>query len=348
MVLIIVVRLVFSLKVFEKLEGKKIRISAVVLQEPSRFSNYQKFYLEGLKIYLPRYPQVNYGDRLTVEGIVENKKLINAKLIKVSQNENILLEFRKKIISFYQTNFPQPYSSLVAGITLGYKPENEGFFWEQLKSTGTMHVVVASGMNVTFVAGFLMSIFLNFMPRKKAIVPVLCGIWLYAFISGFEAPIVRSAIMASIAFMAQFLGRVSYTINALFLSALLMLLAKPIWIYDLGFILSFVSTSSLIIFTKKIEKLIGFLPKYIKTNLTTTLAAQIGVAPILLVTFGEFNLFSPIINALILWTVPLIMVIGSISGLIGIVIPSLGRLILYISYPLTWYFVSVINIFKGV
>ncbi len=281
-----------------------------------------------------------------MEGSVENNKIINAKLVDLEKDENILLGFRKKIISFYQRSFPEPHSSLVAGIILGYKSEQTGIFWDSLRKTGTMHVVVASGMNVTFVAGFLMSILLIFIPRKKAILFTLLGIWIYAFISGFEAPIIRSTIMFSIALIAQLFGRLSFSTNALFLSAILMLIIKPIWIYDLGFILSFTATGSLMLFTKKVEKLLIFVPKYIKLDLTTTLAAQIGVVPILFVTFGQFNLLSPLVNVLILWTVPLIMIIGSIGGVVGLIIPEVGKLILYLAYPLTWYFISIVGFFN--
>ncbi|MFH1971339.1 MAG: ComEC/Rec2 family competence protein [Patescibacteria group bacterium] len=327
-------------------EGHKIRISAKVLQEPSKFASTQKFYLEGFNFYLPKYPQVGYGDRVTVEGTVEDGKVINAELVSLEKDENVFLGFRKKIISLYKKSLPEPHSSLVAGIILGYKSEQTGIFWSQLRKTGTMHVVIASGMNVSFVAGFLMSILLMFMPRKKAVLATLVGIWIYSFISGFEAPVVRSTIMFSIALVAQLFGRLSFSMNALFLSALLMLSIKPAWIYDLGFILSFTATASLMLFTKKVEKFLKWVPKYIKTDLTTTLAAQIGVTPILFVTFGGFNLLSPLVNTLILWTVPLIMIIGSVGGIVGLIVPVLGRLILYLTYPLTWYFVSIVGIFS--
>lgn len=344
--LVFVIRLIIFSNNLKNFNGHIIRISAKVLQEPSKFSNSQKFYLEGFNFYLPKYPQINYGDRVTVEGTVQSGKVINAKLINLENNENVLLGFRKKIISFYKKSLPEPHSSLISGIILGYKSEQTGIFWSQLRKTGTMHVVVASGMNVAFVAGFLMSILLMFMPRKKAILVSLVGIWIYSFISGFEAPIVRSTIMFSIALVAQLFGRLSFSINALFLSALLMLIIKPSWIYDLGFILSFTATASLMLFTKRVEKLLKWFPKYIKTDLTTTLAAQIGVAPILFVTFGGFNLLSPLVNTLILWTVPLIMIIGSVGGIVGLIIPGFGRLILYLTYPLTWYFISIVGIFS--
>jgi len=324
--------------------GQRIRIRAKVLQEPSRFSNSQKFLLENLKIYLPKYPEVNYGDRVVVEGIVDGDKLSDVVLIDFKENTNFLYKFRRKLLTFYKESLPEPHFSLVSGIVLGYKSNVSENFQSILRKTGTMHVVVASGMNVTFVAGFLFSFLLLFLPRKKAIPFVFAGIWLYGIISGLEAPIVRSCLMATITLGAQGTGRLNSAFSALILSALVMLVINPFWVKDLGFILSFVATASLIIFGKKVESFLKWFPKVLRQDFATTLAAQIGVIPILFVTFGEFNLLSPIINLFVLWTIPFIMIIGSVAGLVGFILPFFGRMILYLCYPLTYYFVNILEL----
>ena len=128
-----------------------------------------------------------------------------------------------------------------------------------------------------------------------------------------------------------------------------MLIIYPQWISDLGFILSFVATGSMVLLQKKIGKALTFIPdifKVLREDFSTTLAAQIGVAPILFITFGQFNILSPLINTLILWTIPLIMIIGAIGGLVGLLLPALGRLILYLSYPLTWWFINIVKFFS--
>jgi len=124
-----------------------------------------------------------------------------------------------------------------------------------------------------------------------------------------------------------------------------MLLIKPIWITDLGFILSFVATASLMLFQKRINSLLKFVPNILREGLSTSLAAQIGVAPIIYATFGQFNIFSPLINALVLWTIPYIMILGAIGGIVGLVIPILGKVILLIAFPLVWWFVGIVNLF---
>jgi competence protein ComEC len=207
-------------------------------------------------------------------------------------------------------------------------------------------VVVASGMNVTLVAGFLLNLLILVLPRRQAVPVTLIGIWCYSLIAGFDAPIIRAAIMGSIGFTAQVLGKLYYAWRALAFSALAMLIIQPKWVGDIGFILSFVATASLMIFEAKIRKYLMKIPVILREGLSTSLAAQIGVAPILLVTFGQFNLLSPLINALVLWTIAPITIIGAIGGLIGVFVPGLGRMILYLTFPLSAWFVYIVNIFN--
>ncbi len=325
--------------------GDKIRIRSNVTSEPVRYSNSQGLKLKGLQIYLPLIPRVYYGDYVVIEGVVEESSLKDPELLFHRESNSILYSLRKKILSFYKKNLTDPYASLIGGVTFGSKEAMPESFFEMLQKTGTLHVVVASGMNVTLVAGFLLGIFMLFLPRKRAVLFSIFGIWIYVLIAGLEAPLVRAGIMGSIAFTAQTLGRVSSAIRALVVSAVVMLLVWPTWLTDLGFILSFAATTSMMLFEPKIDRLIHKMPLVLRKDLSTTLAAQIGVAPILYYVFGQFNLLSPLINALVLWTIPLITVFGMMAGILGMIYEPMGRALLYFSYPLSFLFVKVIEIF---
>lgn len=341
-IFIIFLRFYFNQPVFEN--GDFVRITSKIYSEPFVFERQQYLKVQGLKVYLPKYPEITYGDRIILEGTVQEGKLVNGKLIKILEERSWIYDFRQKLITFYKTSLPEPYSSLVAGIVLGSKQMPEEF-WNTLKNTGTAHVVVASGTNVTMVATFLISSLTLYFKRRTAVFISIAGIFCYVFLSGFDAPIVRAGIMGSIVFLGQERGRVVNTWRVLVYSAILMLLIKPVWVTDLGFILSFTATSCILLFQKKVDKLIKVIPDVLREGLSTSLSAQIGVAPIIFVTFGQFNILSPIINALILWTIPYIMIAGALSGVIGQVIPNLGKVILLTIYPLLWYFTKVLSIF---
>jgi len=324
--------------------GDSLRISGRLMTEPIRFSDTQYFRFAGLKVYLPLYPSVSYGDHLVIEGKMGEKYLEDVVLVSHEETTSPIFVTRNKLIHFYQSSLPEPHAALVSGITLGAKSSMPESFWNNLKSTGTAHVVVASGMNVAMTASFVMSLLLIIISRKKAVIITIVSIWIYTLMSGFDAPIVRAAIMGSIAFSAQGLGRLSESLRLLFISAIIMLFANPRWGTDLGFILSFLATLSLILFESKIRNRIQFIPGVFREGLSTSLAAQIGVAPVIFYVFGQFNLFSPAINALILWTIAPIMVISSIAGAIGLLVPQLGALIILLSLPLTSWFVYIVNL----
>ena len=343
MILLVFFRFVSTRPVYRN--GEMIRITSRVLQEPVRYSFSQIISVAGLTVSLPLFPEITYGDRVVVEGKVENGKLVNGNLKMVMENRNWFYEFRKKIIAFYQESLPEPSASLVSGMVLGSKASIPEKFWENLKTTGTAHVVVASGMNVSIIAGFLLGLFVLFLPRRRAIPFVLGGIGFYCALSGLDAPIIRAGIMGSVVFLAQEAGRVASAWRALVLSALVMLTVKPLWLTDLGFILSFVATAAILLFERRVNNKLTLIPSILREGLSTSLAAQTGVAPILFVTFGQFNILSPVINALILWTVPLITILGAIGGIIGLVLPGAGRIILYLLFPFTWYFAKVVEIF---
>jgi len=332
--------------------GQTIRVTSVVYSDPIVYAGavnstgYQSLKLAGLKIYLPQFPEINYGDEVVIEGVVGNKKLEKPILIKIKKSVGFGANFRNKIISFYQKVLPQPMSGLTAGITLGSKGSLTNEFWDRVRTTGVAHVVVASGTNVTFVVSFLMGTLTGFFPRRKAILFVILGIILYLFISGFEAPLIRAAIMAGFAFLAQETGRLISGWRILLITGGVMLIVKPEWLIDIGFILSFVSVASLLLFEKRIRDKLSFVPGFFREGFSTSLAAQIGVAPILFVTFGQFNIWSPVVNALVLWTVPYIMILGTIGGVVGLVLPILGRVILLLSYPFLLWFASIVTLFN--
>jgi competence protein ComEC len=326
--------------------GTKVKISGRVTSEPLKYQASQRVTLEGYIFFLPAYPEVSYQDNVVVIGTVYGKNLKNASLVSVLPSEGVLYKFRSNIITFYQRNLPKNHAALISGMTLGSKRDIGKDFWTVLKSSGTAHVIVASGMNVTLVASFLMSFLVLILPRRCAIPFALFGIWSYALISGFDAPIVRAAVMGSIAFTAQELGKVYSAFRALILSAITLLFVRPDWVTDLGFILSFVATLSLIIFVPRLEKLFRFLPKMLKEDLVTTLSAQIGVTPILYFYFGQFNILSPLINVLVLWTVVPITIIGMVSGVVGTIFEPVGKLLLLLTYPLTSWFIKIVTIFS--
>lgn len=352
-------------------DGQSIRFETTLLSEPQKAGNQQRISANlerGKRVFITTYlyPQFHYADTLLIEGSLKERVLDSGDSIltlsypKIEFLENnpstplrvflaIPSFIRQKAISIFEKTLPPTSSSLLLGIVFGVKESLPADFSESLRISGVFHVVAASGMNVTMVGGFLSSVFGWFFKRQLAIFLSICGICLYAVLAGLDPPIVRASIMGILVFTARILGRQTLSLYGLFLAAFTMLMWLPNLVSDIGFQLSFSATLGLLYIQPILEK--GkHIKKFINNSilgegLVTTVAAQAATLPILLSNFGTYSFWSVAANALVLWTIPGLMVVGGLGAIIGIILPSLGQLILYGSLPFLLYFEKVIMFF---
>jgi competence protein ComEC len=226
-------------------------------------------------------------------------------------------------------------------------PEN---FYNKLVTSGTLHVIAASGFNITIVAKVLINSLTNFISRRRALPLAFAGIVIYTILAGASEAVVRAAIMGSLAYIAQALGR-DYTAKwALLISAIVMLLFKPTLIASVSFQLSVAATAGILWLEPIIsQRFLNFIKTKkgilasLKTDFSTTIAASFAVLPISLVTFGQLSLVSPFSNLTILWLIPPIMFIGAVLVSIGLVSPFLAKLVGIISWPLLELFIRLVD-----
>lgn len=360
LILFLILRLGFFYFFPIQLSDKQhVDFSAVLLDEPKLVGNNQEFSLRYGNFWNSTKVQVitnsgqdfSYGQTLHVIGTLKEKSLKNKQVVMVVQNPEIKAEnsgilpifgtIRAKIINFCENNFSQPYSGLLVGIIFGIKSDLTNQITTSFRITGLSHIVAASGMNVTLVAGFLFGLLGSFLSRKWATGTSILGIFVYTAISGFDASIVRAALMGSLAFTASFFGRQYSGLYILCLVGSTMILWDPLLLTDVGFQLSVLATGGILLFKPHLSG------SFISDDLGTTLAAQIATLPVLLTIFGQYSLLSVIANALVLWTIPLITIVGAIGILIGLVLEPIGRLIIWLIIPLLWYLVGVVNFFSN-
>lgn len=343
-------------------DGSKLKVVARISQQPYLKDPYQIISLGGFLIKTGRFPGYDYGQKVEVIGRLEKKMLgafrwqfiLNYPSIKIiEEKENlvnrigiarILVNTRGQAERVFGRLLPEPHSSLLSGILLGSKRQMPDDFLNNLRNTGTMHVIVASGYNITVIASFFVSFLAGLVSRRKAIVLALLAIVSYTIMVGGEPAIVRAAIMGSLTYSAQFLGREKDAVFALLLAAVSMLLISPLMLFDIGFQLSFLATAGILFIYPLFKGRVFKLPLF-GEELKVTLAAQIGTLPILLANFGQVSFLSPFVNALVLPVVPLIMTIGAIVGLIGFIFLPLAWLFALIAWAPLSYFVGLVNLF---
>lgn len=340
LVLLVFFRVVSSLQ--SPLEGKRIRLSGTLSSEPKEFGSSLLVRLHDFSFFVPQNPNILYGSKITVEGVVKGTDLVNLKIVSISPPTSLLPKIRQKILTTIRETLPEPESSLLAGATIG-APNIPKEFSDALKKTGTSHIVVASGGNLAILAGFL-EISLSKILKRKIFLPFIAFILLlYSALTGFGAPIVRALIMWLAIVGVQYTGRVVRPLSVLIVTILLMLLYKPLWATDVSFYLSIGSTAGILILGKKLQKLLKKIP-LIHESLAMSLSAQVGILPVSVFVFHELNLLSPIWNALVLWTVPYITIIGMVGSVGALLFEPLGKLVYFVSFPFCWYFVRILSL----
>ncbi len=355
-------------------DGEHVSFTTTLLSDPQVVGSQQRISAnlasgERILVIVPLIPEFRYGDTVAISGTISQRLLTNKKTllsiyfpkIKTVKREPGLAMLsgvnyvRQKVILMFAKSLPTPSSSLLLGVVFGIKEPMPTDFKDNLRISGVMHVIAASGMNVTIIGGFISSIFAFFLKRQLALIFSIIGILFYAMLAGLEPSIIRASIMGILVFSSQILGRQNMARNGLFLAGFLMLFIEPYLLYDIGFQLSFTATLGLLYIRPLFEQNQS-LKRIIKKSLvgsdiTTTIAAQLATLPILLANFGSYSLLSILANGLVLWTIPILMAIGGISAVAGLIFMPLGSLLIYLSYPLLLYFEKTVNFFgqiKGI
>ena len=293
--------------------------------------------------------RINYvceGDIVTCQGIGEvgwaNNEHTGAK-------ESRLEEFRAKTVSLVRRDLPSPHSELLLGMALGIDRLYElPIFKKMLRDTSTIHVVVVSGYNVTLVYNTIIRTIGTPYKIKNTLLAII-GTLLFSMLSGFEPPVVRAWIMGSIIAFGKYYGRSLNALAVLLATGLILAIINPRYLYSISFQLSFLATLSLILFEKSVSYNIKKLIKVqniFTEDLSATISAQVLIWPYLSYKFGQISLISPVVNALILWSVPLATMAGSLYLLLGAVSSSLGHFMAFLVYIPLDYFVFGIEHFS--
>jgi len=120
----------------------------------------------------------------------------------------------------------------------------------------------------------------------------------------------------------------------LFLTGFVMLFLWPQFLTDVGFQLSFAATLGIMV----IPSLFKRWENALSGDFLTTFSAQATTLPILLGSFGTYSLWSVLVNLLVLWTVPVLMILGGFAAMVSFVFAPLSKLLLYLCLPFLVYF----------
>ena len=211
--------------------------------------------------------------------------------------------------------------ALLKGLLLGVRSEIDPNLRKAFSAAGVMHVLAVSGLHVGFVIMLLHWIFqLLWIPYRWNWILTMIALFFYAALIGFKPPVVRATLLAELFLFGSLLQQPVIPANVLSGAAIIMLLARPLDLFESSFQLSFAAVISIMFLYRRIQQGVrswGWLKRAGKIKLLdyflqifeVSAAASIGTLPFIVYYFEKFPTLTLLIN------IPIIPLAGAIVAM---------------------------------
>jgi competence protein ComEC len=141
----------------------------------------------------------------------------------------------------------QPYETgMMEALLIGETSKLEKVWTDDFRQTGTFHALVISGTQVAALAAFFLFLLrLCFVPQMLALTLTSMASWLYALVTGWQAPVIRSAAGLTLFLVASYFYRQRRLLNLLAAVAIAFLVVDPQQLFEPSFQLTFLAVGFL-------------------------------------------------------------------------------------------------------
>ncbi|MEZ4801852.1 MAG: ComEC/Rec2 family competence protein [Gelidibacter sp.] len=275
--------------------------------------------------------QFDYKNYLSKRYIEHQISVDKSELIQIRSKANTIYgfaaELREKIdqkLKLY--NFRTDELAIIDALLLGQRKDISQDTYNNYVNAGAIHILAVSGLHVGIILLMLNWLFkpIEWIKYGKLIktillVLILCG---FAIIAGLSPSVMRAVGMFIVVAIGMNLNRPANIYNTLAISMLFLLLFKPLFLFDVGFQMSYAAVLAI----ASIKPILAGLwyPKLKLVNyfwqlICVTTAAQIGVVPISLFYFHQFPGLFFLSNLVILPFLGFILGFGIIVIILGLI-----------------------------
>ena len=320
--------------------GLDVVVQGVVDGDPETDEKGTKVKLTGLKfgddgayettgsifVSLRQNEKIRRSDSLILEGKMEEGfgtyagYMYQPKIVKVLKPEpgDLVLIMRDWFAERIRKLVPEPEVNLGLSYLLGMKTGLPEDLSTNLRMVGLVHIVVASGTHLSILVEIAKKIF-GRLTRFAGM--LFSGLFIVFFMAmvGWTPSIMRAGIMSLFTIVAWYAGRKFEPWRIILLVAALTLMLQPMFLINLGWLLSFASFVGIMILGPKITSFFygDKTPGFVGSTIIATLAATLMTLPITLYYYGLASLISVVANLLILPTLPFAMGLVFASGIVS-------------------------------
>jgi len=244
--------------------------------------------------------QFDYSAYLELKQVYHQLYLEQSEILQLSYSKTTIFgyadELRTKINTrLIAAGFKDEALSIMNALLLGQRQTIDKTIYNNYVNSGTIHILAVSGLHVgilLLILNFLFRplLYLKYGNYMRLIILVII-LWSFAIIAGLSPSVTRAVAMFSIISFAKHLKRPTNIYNTLVISAFIILLFKPTFLFEVGFQMSYLAVLGIVSVQPIIYKLWKpryWIPDKLWQIFTVTLAAQAGVVPISLFYFHQF------------------------------------------------------------
>ena len=194
--------------------------------------------------------------------------------------------------------------AIVTAMVVGLRTQLDPSLKDAYANAGIIHVIAISGLHIALFF-VLINGLLSYLIQSKLLLAiiVLLIIWFYCFVAGMTASVVRAALMYSIVIVGQAFHRKTNLLNNLCCSAFVLLLINPNYLFDIGFQLSYLAITGIVVvdlFWSNTIALPSLVLNHVWALLRVSFVAQMATFPLLLLYFHKISLSFLIANLLVI------------------------------------------------
>ncbi|XMO87348.1 ComEC/Rec2 family competence protein [Algibacter sp. AS12] len=275
--------------------------------------------------------QFNYKSYLKKQYIFHQLFINNESLFPVDHKTTTLFGIAARLRQHINKKL-EPYHfkpdelAIINALILGQRQDISKAVYTSYTNAGAIHILAVSGLHVGILLLILSFIFkpLERFKHGKLIKTILLVsmLWSFALIAGLSASVTRAVTMFSIVTIALNLKRPTNIYNTLAISMFVILLVKPMFLFDVGFQLSYLAVFAIVAIDPMIYNLWKpkyWLPDKLWHTFTITVSAQFGIIPVSLYYFHQFPGLFFISNLVIIPFLGFILGLGLLVILLAVI-----------------------------
>jgi|GEM_PF-722585 len=203
-----------------------------------------------------------YLNRKRISGLMTLSRADQAEIVDRGEgnlfHSKIVIPLRQWILGVFENNLSGNHKALLAGFLLGETREISREVYTMFRDTGTVHLLAVSGSNVWLVVGVIFgALSLLRLPRLPITLVSLICILIFAALVHNDPPVVRAGIMAAVVLLGVLIYRDIDLMNVLSFAGLVILAFSPLFLFDVGFQLSFASVFGILVLYPRLSKLVA-------------------------------------------------------------------------------------------